>query len=324
MHFLTHVFDVNGGDAPRQKSSDMPLWHVAAFFGVSPDHLHQKHKRAKKCKSFGTALLILSVLFISQSCFALSIPEKPSSYVNDYASLLSAETKQKIEILLGAFEKETSNQVVVAIFPSLDGQVLEDFSIKLAEKWKIGSKKNNNGVILLIFKEEHAVRIEVGYGLEGALPDALAGQIIRNEIAPAFRQGNYDAGVINAVNAIIAATRGEYKAKALGHEPMEEYGPWLFFALFTYIILPIFCYALVMIFCVTFFGAPGIFLGTVIVILLIFFRKMIFSHYLGSTFSGRGGSSWGGGGFSSGSFGGGGFSGGGGGSFGGGGASGRW
>ncbi len=263
-------------------------------------------------------------VFFCVPVFAFSIPEKPSSYVNDYASLLSPEARQKIENVLGVFEKETSNQIVVAIFPSLEGQVLEDFSIKLAEKWKIGGKKNDNGVILLIFKEDRAMRIEVGYGLEGALPDALASQIIRTEIVPSFRKGDYDAGVTNAVNAIIQATHGEYKAAAQPEDPMQAYGPWLFFTLVVYILVPIFAYVLVAVFCVIFFGFPGLFFGIVLVIFLEFFRKILLSPYLGRTLSSRGGgSSWGGGGFGGGGFSGG-FGGGGGGSFGGGGASGRW
>ncbi len=267
--------------------------------------------------------LVLALTVFSSPVFALTVPEKPSSYVNDTAALLSEPTRQKIEGMLAAFEKETSNQIVVAIFPSLEGQVLEDFSIQLAEKWKIGGKKNNNGIILLIFKEDRAVRIEVGYGLEGTLPDALAGQIIRTEISPFFRQGDYDAGVLNALNAIIQATRGEYKVKVSTADPMEKYGTWFFFMIFFYILLPIFCYFLVLVLCFTFFGLPGLSLGLLLVIFLGFFRKILLSSYFGNTFSSRRGSSWSGGGFGGGSYGGG-FGGGGGGSFGGGGASGRW
>ena len=268
---------------------------------------------------FSKLLLVSAFLLSTVSAFALTIPEKPAAYVNDYASLLSSEARQKIEGILAAFEKETSNQVVVAIFPSLDGQVLEDFSIKLAETWKIGDKKNDNGVILLVFKEDRAMRIEVGYGLEGALPDALAGQIIRSEITPSFKEGDFDAGILKGVNAIILATRGEYKATAESVDPFDEYAPGVFLGLFFYFLLPIVCYAFIVFICFAGLGLPGILLAAVLVALLEFLRRAFFSSYIGKTFSSRGG----GGGFGGSSFGGGGF-GGGGGSFGGGGASGRW
>ena len=270
--------------------------------------------------------LILGLFLAASPAYALTVPEKPASYVTDTASLLSSGTKQQLEGILGDFEKETSNQVLVAIFPSLDGQVLEDFSIKLAEKWKAGTKKNDNGVILLVFRDDHAIRIEVGYGLEGPLPDALAGQIIRNEITPAFRQGDFDGGVLKGVTAILQATRGEYKASAPTEDPMEKYAPLIFFGLFFYFLLPVLCYGLVMVACVASLGLPGAFLGIGLVMALEFFRRLLFSARFGNTFSGRGGGfgGYGGGGFGGGGSFGGGFGGGSGGSFGGGGASGRW
>ncbi len=277
---------------------------------------------------FSTVLFFLNLLFIS-SAFCLQIPEKPQSYVNDYADLLSGPARDQIESILADFEKNTSNQVVVAIFPSLDGGSLEDFSIRLAEKWKIGSKKNNNGVILLIFKNDRKVRIEVGYGLEGALPDILADQIIRNEIAPAFRQGNYDQGVISAVQAIIQATQGEYKAESHNTvDPIAKFSKFFYVFLILFIVLPILCYIAVFFFCLAVFGVPaGIGIGVIAVIFLILLRQIMNVMGPAATLSSRGRGYWGGG-FSSGGFGGGGFSGGfgggGGGSFGGGGASGGW
>src|SRR4051812_45124897 len=93
-------------------------------------------------------LTVVSVLLLSGPLYALAIPDKPDQYVNDYAGLLSAPAKERIEEQLAAFEKETSNQVVVATFAGLEGQSLEDFSIHLADRWKIGSKKHNNGILL--------------------------------------------------------------------------------------------------------------------------------------------------------------------------------
>ncbi len=271
-------------------------------------------------------LIVFFCLFLTASAFALTVPEKPEAYVNDYARLLSQTERQKLEEKLAAFEKETSTQLVIAIFDSLEGSSLEDFSIRLADQWKIGGKKNDNGVILLIFKNDRQVRIEVGYGLEGALPDAVASQIIQNEIVPAFRAGDFDAGVGSAVDAIIQATRGEYTAaRAAQEDKMKAYSPFIFMGLVFYFIFPILCYLGVMVAGVALFGFPaGAVIGFLVVLFLLFLRQVIFSSYLGQTFSGRSGGFWGGGGFGGGGFSGGGFGGGGGGGFGGGGASGRW
>jgi uncharacterized protein len=133
--------------------------------------------------------------FCTFTAQALQIPAPPAYRVNDFASVLSADAKTRIESKLRTFEKETTTQIVVAIFPSLEEESVEDFTVRLAEAWKIGQKNNNNGVLLAIYIKERKARIEVGYGLEGALTDALSSRIIRNELAPDFKAGNYDAGV---------------------------------------------------------------------------------------------------------------------------------
>jgi len=273
----------------------------------------------------GLAPFMLGLL-LSTSASALSVPERPQGYVSDYANLLSESSRQKIENTCAAFEKETSNQVVVAVFESLEGGSLEDFSIRLAEKWKIGQKGKDNGIILLIFKQDRAVRIEVGYGLEGALPDAVASAIIRNEIVPAFRAGDFDKGVESALGAIIQATKGEYKpAAGSPDEKIRENGPFILAAIIFFYIFPIVCYLLVLVLSLVIFGFPlGFIIGILGVMFLIMARSALMLP-LGQTFSsGRRGGYWGGSGFGGGGFGGGGFGGGGGGSFGGGGASGRW
>jgi uncharacterized protein len=151
----------------------------------------------------------------------------PSARVNDYAGLLSASDRQQLETHLAERERATGAQMVVAIFPSLEGESLEDFSIRLAERWRVGQKGLDNGVILLVFAKDRKVRLEVGYGLEGALPDAVAGQIIRDSIAPAFREGRYAAGLERAVKAVFAridATpapeRPRRKERAVGIAPL--------------------------------------------------------------------------------------------------------
>jgi uncharacterized protein len=130
--------------------------------------------------------------------------------VNDYARLLPADAQQHLETRLAQREQATGAQMVIAIFPSLEGENLEDFGIRLAEQWRIGQKGLDNGVILLVFVQERRVRMEVGYGLEPVLPDAAAAQIIRDAIGPHFRAQRYAAGLEAAVDAVFARveTRG--------------------------------------------------------------------------------------------------------------------
>jgi len=150
-------------------------------------------------------------LFLLPLVFALKVPPPPDGYVNDRAGFLSPSEKAQLENVLRAFEDRTSNQVVVATFPALEGESLEDFSMQLAEAWKAGQAKRDNGVIFLIFRNDRKMRIEVGYGLEGVLTDALSGQILREVVAPYFRTGNYADGIRAGVEAIMKATQGEFK-----------------------------------------------------------------------------------------------------------------
>jgi len=153
-------------------------------------------------------LLVLAAMNVS----AASIPAYPEGYVNDYAHLLTPSQSQHLTQFLHRFEQKTSDQVVVATFNSLQGQPLEDFSIKLADKWKIGQKGRDNGVILLIFKNDKRLRIEVGYGLEGVLTDATSGLIIRHNISPYFKKGQYYDGINSGLTAITQAIKGKYTA----------------------------------------------------------------------------------------------------------------
>ncbi len=149
------------------------------------------------------------------------MPPAPDTYVADWAEILAPETEARLEIALANFEEVTSNQVVIATFPSLEGESLEDFSSRLAEKWGVGQKDKNNGVVLLIFRDDRQVRIEVGYGLEGALPDALAGQIIQSSIVPNFKAGQFDKGVLQGTQAILQAIEGEYKGTGITQGAQE-------------------------------------------------------------------------------------------------------
>lgn len=154
---------------------------------------------------------LLICIFGVSSLSALEVPALKGR-VNDHAGMLSAATRQQLEDILSRLEQTDSTQIVVLTIPSLGGEVLEEFSIKVAERWKIGQKGFDNGAILLVAKKDRKLRIEVGYGLEGTLTDLMAGRIIRNVIVPQFKAGNFDQGIIDGVQAMIGVVRGEYQA----------------------------------------------------------------------------------------------------------------
>lgn len=244
-------------------------------------------------RTYGRWLLLLG-LWIAQCGFALTLPAKPDNYVNDYAKVLTSTQASQLDATLATFQQKTSTQIFIAIFPSLEGGALEDTSIALAQQWKIGTQRNDNGVLLLVFLKEHKIRIEVGYGLEGVITDALSGQIIRNEIAPAFKQGNIYQGLTQGVGALMAASQHEYKAAPEKKDQgINPYWTLLFVAIFMGLM-----------YAQTRFGANTS--GT---------------HISGNRHQNNGNF---GGGFGGGGGGSGGFGGGGGGGFGGGGASGGW
>lgn len=302
------------------------------------------------CRSILRVFCLLLLICSSYSSFAQKVvPELWSQRVHDEAKVLSASIVDQLELQLKQYEDSTSNQIAILIISSLDGDLLEDYSLRVAEKWQLGSKKNDNGVLLLIAVDDHKMRIEVGQGLEGVLTDAHCNRIIRNEMAPNFRRGDYDAGVKSAINSMIKAIGGEYSAE----DPVEENTLLgrVIFGLFTSLILGVFTYItitaqgcagwIVYLFLLPFYAVfPGAFLGQTggyiamgayaIAVPIIKLTRNSTPAGKGKNKKGKGGSSssswWSGGGLSSGGWssgGGGGFSGGGG-SFGGGGSSGSW
>src|SRR5207253_2573077 len=121
---------------------------------------------------------------------------------------VSPAAAEKLNRELIDFERETSNQVVVAIYPKMQSDSsIDDYTVRVAQSWRVGQKLHNNGVVLFVFVQDHKLFIQVGYGLEGALPDALCRQIIDNEITPRFKQSDYDGGLSAGVHAILAATK---------------------------------------------------------------------------------------------------------------------
>lgn len=257
--------------------------------------------------------------------------------VVDDAGLLTSAERADLTGRLEAFENETSVQIVIATIPSLEGEPIEDYSIRLADAWKAGQKGLDNGVIVLVVRDDRRVRIEVGYGLEAVIPDGLAGRIIRERIAPAFQDERYYDGLLAAVEGIELAARKEYpELPASRSSPGVDFGAMVF----VYFVIGVVGNAIGMLL--------GILLGAIVFPLLggslarilgwwsaplggllglgaVLFVRSFARHgsWTSGAPSGRSrGGGWGSG-FGGGGFGGGGFRGGGGG-FGGGGASGRW
>jgi len=293
-------------------------------------------------------IIVMALFFpLLQQAHALDVP-KLQGHVNDYARLFSSGAVQEVERLLSDFEERESTQIVVLTIPSLAGESLEEYSIKVAEVWRIGQKGLDNGAILLIAAKERKLRIEVGRGLEGKLTDLISGQIIRDEMTPKFRSGDFDGGLKAGVFSMMSAVKGEFQAQKKDLRHARRGAP------------PIFALLLFLFVVIAFVGAMSKILGGVAgAIGLPFAASMAFpglslivlailaaaglgaglfaSFLFGSGFATRGGSHWsgpffggfgggsfgGGGGFGGGSSGDGGFSGGGG-DFGGGGASGDW
>ena len=140
------------------------------------------------------------------------IPPPPPAYFNDYAHIVSAGTAAQLNQTLEEFERQSSDQIVVAVFPKMQSDSsIEDYTVRVARSWQVGKKNKNNGAVLFVFVQDHKMFLQVGYGLEGVLPDALCKRIIDEQITPRFKAGDFDGGLTAGVRAIFAATKGEYK-----------------------------------------------------------------------------------------------------------------
>lgn len=157
------------------------------------------------------ALAPLALLLLSAAAAALDVPFL-SGRVNDEARLLDAGASAALEAALKDYETRTGRQIAVLTIPSLAGEDLEGYSLKVARTWKLGRKGQDDGVLILVARDDRKVRIEVGYGLEGALPDVLAGRIIREVMVPRFRSGDFAAGIQEGTAAVIAAVDGRAPA----------------------------------------------------------------------------------------------------------------
>lgn len=152
---------------------------------------------------------LLLVLALAAPAAALEVPYL-SGRVNDTAGMLTDSSRRSLETALKDFETRTGHQAAVLTIPSLEGASLEEFSLKVSRTWALGRKGQNDGVLFLISKNDRKLRIEVGHGLEGTIPDALAGHIIQDVVVPLFRSGDFDGGITAGVNAIIGSAEGTY------------------------------------------------------------------------------------------------------------------
>lgn len=284
-------------------------------------------------------MILLMLCGLVPPVLALDVPAY-HGYVNDYAGMLSPETEKSLNQALQSFDGTDSTQIAVLTINSLTGDSLEEFSIRVADSWKIGHKGRDNGALLLIAKEDRKIRIEVGRGLEGVMTDLASGRIIDNIISPHFKEGNFDQGITAGVDAMIKVTRGEYTAETLARRSRKggQDPPLLFKLIFFLLIITAFLgraskplgigVGALLLPLAFFFGLTSALPFFMLLLLIplggfagwllpLMVGNMLVHHRTGGYYGGGFG---GGGGFR----GGGGFGGFGGGGFGGGGASGGW
>lgn len=285
-------------------------------------------------------LVMIGLLMLSaQTAPAQQAVPPLTGRVVDQAGILSPNTERTLTTMLAEHEAQTSNQIAVLTIPSLQGETIETYSIRVAETWALGTAANDNGVLLLVAVADRELRIEVGLGLEGALTDAVAGRIIRNDIVPLFRENDYESGVLVGVQSIIGVIEGTYSpSEASGDEIPVWFGLIFLIVPSMFALIGMFSEGSVrwfmFVFLIPFFSVSGFLLTESLKGMLIILG-IYAVIYVGSQFIPRvreiqknvkWSSSGSGGGWSSSSGGwssGGGFSGGGG-SFGGGGSSGSW
>ena len=235
-------------------------------------------------------LLLLLCFIIPTVSLAANLPTPPTDfYVLDEVGVLEEETIDYILDINNQLEEETGAQVVVAVVESLQGMEIEDYALNLFREWGIGDKDKNNGVLLLVSPNDRKVRIEVGYGLEGAIPDSVAGKILDEYILPKFKEDDYDIGIKNGFSVIVDYISNEYDIEIDDLEDVLVEDEELLLVLLILIIILIIIFVIILVIISIISGDSG---G---------------GFYGGSSFGGSSGGSFGGGGFS-----------------GGGGASGRW
>src|SRR5216117_3699557 len=192
-----------------------------SIFGgsASPKTMPKQPRRSRltvRSRSENAIHLLLAALafalLATSSHAAEVIPPKPDRYFNDYAGVVSKEAAYRFNEQLAQFERETSDQVAVAVFPKMQSDSdIADYTQRVAQAWGVGQKERRNGVVLFVFVQDRKMFIQVGYGLEGTLPDITAFDITEYKIKPHFQNGDYERGIATGIDSILKAIRGEYK-----------------------------------------------------------------------------------------------------------------
>ena len=207
------------------------------FIGTFVAGKKMKSLSVSYLKSFPGILLFLLVQLPFTLLRAEDFPPQSKRIVTDYTNTLSAGELQSLEDKLTAFNDSTSSQVAIVIMASVGNYDIADYAVQLYNRWGIGQKDKNNGVLLLVAKEDRKVWITTGYGMEGVFPDALVKRVVNNDILPNFKQGDYYEGLDQAVNSIMSIVKGEYTADTTSHK--KEKVPWfgILLALFVFFIV---------------------------------------------------------------------------------------
>ncbi len=188
-------------------------------------------------KVFFLILVLLVSGMKPETATSQQVPSRINAHVNDFAGMMTNTQRNALEDKFRNYRDSTSTVIVVATVPSLNGQPIEPFAVNLANQWRIWDDRQYNGVLILAAAEERQVRIEVSRGLEGAVPDVMAGRIIREMITPSFRSGDYYRGFNRASDAIILLASGEFDGQ-FGHEEIQQkaFGIFLFLVLIMLVI----------------------------------------------------------------------------------------
>jgi uncharacterized protein len=209
------------------------------MLGMAPKARYFWHRAKGWIHRVTVALLF--VLAAMSSYAAEVIPPKPAAYFNDYAGVVSKEAANRFNEQLAQFERETANQVVVAVFPKMQSDSeIADYTQRVAQAWGVGQKQQRNGVVLFVFTQDRKMFIQAGYGLEGALPDLTAFDITEYRIKPHFRNNDYEGGLAEGIDSIFKAIRGEYKGsgKTVAERHRNAPAPsFLFFIIFVVVLM---------------------------------------------------------------------------------------
>jgi len=176
------------------------------------------------------------LLLLASTAKADDFPPRPNTLVTDYTNTLSGEQKQSLESTLVAFNDSTSTQIAVVIMRSVGGNDIADYATQLLTRWGIGQKAKNNGVLILVAKEDHKVFIATGHGIEGALPDALCKRVVDNDIVPNFKSGNYYEGIAAGVGSIMGIVKGEFTADQYMKRGQQG-TPWVVILLILFVFI---------------------------------------------------------------------------------------